>query len=146
MEPAGISTTSTTFAMSSNANLRIDLQRDANDITLVITGAGLQKSLSHTKILDIAKLSGEPVAVKLTSINFAVEKGLVLLLWWDDGEKDTLICPVIEGQGKVDLEAFGGLHNPRKADWTGHVELSTKQEEGEDRNFMLALGFAKVRE
>ena len=74
MEPAGISTTSTTFAMSSNANLRIDLQRDANDITLVITGVGLQKSLSHTKILDIAKLSGEPIAVKLTSINFAVEK------------------------------------------------------------------------
>ena len=126
--------------------LAVSIGRDSNDVGVVITGTGLEEPLPHIQILDITKLTGDPKALRLTGLTFAVEKGLALFLWWDDGKKDTLILPVVEGQGRLDLESIGGLHNPRRDAWTGHVELSTKHTSEGEKNFMLALSFAKVRD
>lgn len=126
--------------------LRIEVLRDANDATVLVSGSRLTAPVDQDVILDISQLRGEPKALKLTDVTFAIEKGLCLYLWWDDGKGDTLILPLNEGQGKLDFESFGGLQNPRRDNWTGHVELSSSQPKGVEKNFTLVLGFAKVRE
>jgi hypothetical protein len=127
--------------------VRTRILRDLNDVYLQVVGEGLHTPFSFTQILDISTLQGAPPAVRLTDLWFSVEKGLAVFLWWEEGEDDgSLLLPIAEGQGRLDFSGFGGLHNPRNEGWTGHVGISTKQAAGDDKNFVLVLGFAKLRE
>lgn len=101
--------------------------------------------LPETTILDLSKLKDLPKAVKLTHVIHAVESGLVLCLWWDDLEGDSLILP-LEGKGFLDFERVGGLHNPRNPGWTGHVQMTSKHLTPGSKCFTIVLGFSKMRE
>ena len=129
--------------------MRQKFLRNADDIYVEVSASGLLIPLPRTTILDLDSKEltpPRPLAVRLTEVFFAVEKGLTILLWWDEGEdKASLILPIVEGQGRLDFNSFGGLHNPKNEGFTGHVQLSTKQAKGVEMNFTLVLGFAKLR-
>ena len=117
--------------------LSTHLLRDALEVQVQITGAGEQ---SATCVLAVSDLKDTPAALRLTDVVYSVEGGQKVSLWWEDDSGESLILP-LEGRGFLDLDKVGGIHNPRRAGWTGHVLLSA-QGEG---LFFVGLQFTKVR-
>jgi hypothetical protein len=118
--------------------LTVTIPRDEGEVQVHVVGKGWEEPLPAL-FLDVGKLKGSPVALRLLDCVYAVESGLKVFLWWE-GTEHALLLP-LEGRGRLDLTPIGGIHNPRHDGFTGHVLLTT-QGEG---FFFLGLEFAKVR-
>lgn len=123
--------------------MRRTLPRDANDVQLHLVESDSDE-IEPTTVLDLKELKGDPVALKLSSVVFAIEGGCTVYLWWDDEMGDTLLLP-LEGRGALNFDPYGGLENPRHEGWTGCVQLSTHHTTPGRKSFFLGLEFAKLR-
>jgi hypothetical protein len=116
------------------------IPRDSTAEVQVIVTSTEEVALPET-FLTMRELKEQPAALRLTDVIYAVESGAKVFLWWDDDAGDTLILP-LEGRGRLDLSPFGGIPNPRKEGFTGHVQVSSSGLGA----FILCLEFAKLKD
>ena len=80
--------------------------------------------LSATDILDPADFVPVPSTFKIDRLQYAVESGITVQLWWD-ATSDVYIA-TLDGTSMIDARRFGGFPNNSGAGKTGKIQLSTQ--------------------
>ncbi len=120
------------------AAIRTRVTRDANEVVVLVSASNHPAISEAETFLTTKGLRDQPAALKLVDVVYSLEEGMTLFLWWDDEKGDTLILP-LEGRGRLDLAQFDGIHNPRNAGWTGHVQRTTVPKTPGWKSFFLGL-------
>lgn len=107
-----------------NSVITTILRDGQRNVVLDTTGVLDTSNYAQTDITNIGILNPVPNALRIDHIQYSIQDGLSLQLWWEDTSLTSLILP-LAGRGKLDGNWFGGYSNPKRAGYTGNIMLST---------------------
>lgn len=117
--------------------------RDASEAIVQVWGGFEEGETVEGQIISPGELVGATY-LRLTTVEFAIQDGLTILLFWEGEDDHTLLLP-LEGRGRLDYDWAGGLKDPQVNGWKGNVVLKTEATKPGDKHFSLVLEFAKCR-
>lgn len=84
-------------------------------------------------------LHGGPIGVAVDKIQYTTS-GMAVSLLWDAGTDQLLWSVPADDEGCIDFRRMGGLHNPKAADSTGLIKLTTAgHSNGDTYNIILHM-------
>lgn len=98
--------------------------------------------LSVTDLVAPASFTPVPTTFKVDRIQYAVEPGITVRLWWD-ASTDVYIA-ALTGSNVIDAKPFGGLINNSGSGTTGKIQVSTEGYSSGTEAFTLTLEMSKI--
>lgn len=87
-------------------SITVTKQMDGGRNTVLVISGNIQhKDDSTYSVVDLTDLAGSPTSMRLDNCAFVIESGLKCILTY----RDMPYCIPLEGRGKVELDAFGGI-------------------------------------
>ncbi len=115
-----------------------------------VTGILDTSDLSVTDLVDPATLSkmqpgspinSTPTQLAIKSIDYDVEDGLEVRLWWD--ATADVLAAVLVGREDADYSSYGFLQNNAGAGKTGKIQISTEGWTTGNRSFTVIVHLIK---
>ena len=97
--------------------------------------------LATTDIVDPANFTPTPTGFRIDRIQYAVESGITVRLFWD-GSPDVYIV-TLDGTSGMGFKQFGGLINNATTP-TGKIQATTQGYTSGTQNFTIVLEMAKM--
>jgi len=127
------------MANSLTSQILVDGARNA---VVKVVGIVDTSDISASDIVAPASFTPTPTKFRIDKIQFAVEEGITVRLWWD-ANTDVYIT-TLNDTGEISAKEFGGLINNAGSGVTGKIQLSTEGYASGTQAFSFTLEMAKM--